>query len=1131
MLGRLIQGYSKVPSSLESTTEEAHSRSLLWPQHLPEHARGLLSSPPSTPVGSPTFRIGPFDDKGGLELNETKDVRVIIAQDAFGSMDRPTVLFDTQHRPGAERGGSNSRPEQPIPWNAQQRNRSSTISGPSAAWSRPNRDSENNDKLHRLLDCMFGVTSATKSESSTKMHVLFSGSEQSASPSLTSSSMQKGRATRSPLQRSHTSLQAGPAQKPPTSPKDESSVAEDVILVTRMFTVSLPESKEQILRPETAESPEEAPAHPSGQRSDSFGTGKKPKLVEKKIPMYAIGLLLTMPPEDFRDKLSRPPSRTSFTSSSFPNSFGSDIASSWTVLDTIADSLGSSAYSHKRADRRIEFVTSIWDVILRSLTWIEHVARGDILGLLQQVNREIMASMVKTPKGPQEQRTNQRNIYIRNHHALAEARILRQSCRIVLQRIAAALRIPRVITGTGFLDGHWLDEARYLVQICGSKQQHYFFFNLLTAFLGNHSEWLEKLGISHIGAVSRRRQHKTSPCGILTSRTVIVAERRSVARRLIFLLASFLPTPTGASALEANLLPSKSPLPTPGLPSSSPLKQSFKASGMAEDRQLPFRNQHVSFSAADPSRLSTSASSSGSIDLPGSARQSRPRPQRNDSDAASIRTASMFPISNSSLHLRKASAANAATTPHATNPVAHFAANRDSYFPEDAIADSSESVASADLARILRRDSSSTAATGMPSPKWPALLSGIWPKRQDSTDTNARSPTSARPSSELARRGSAASTSQQTQQGSTKLESMLSEVNGVDVPRPRKAPPRTYQSHHPEQDLEGETIARSIEPPRLRVDEDDGVIDVDVGIAGFMSWDGDTGAIAPPRDHHNSMSIQSLDGVASLRSSISHATGHAGASVGETLNVAGFLKRYHEDFALQAVKPYEELQEEVKQSMLRESRLSEDSIDPYNNEDGAGAGEWIDVCSTLIADLRKYSVEQITLRRQRPQRPQSGSGKPTVMISANQGAEGPQHQFVVEHVTNFDTTLTDAIESILDTVDRYGHGSLGSRSFHKRTTSSSTTTSKDVSTPPSSLSAGNLDSRFRPSNLRANCRQVVADALEEIVKSVKEELHHQDSGRTITRPSEQRREQTSEGNVLREGVRRWLVNEETRNVW
>lgn len=1119
MLGRLIQGYSKGATGLESTTEETHSRALLWPAVHHEANKTIFSSPPATPVGSPTFRIGPFDDRGGLELNDSKDVRIIIAQDAFGGMDRPMVLFDSQHPAIA-----GAKPEPVLQGTPQHKLRSSTISGPSAAWSRPPRETESNDKVNRLLDCMFGVTSATKSESSTKMHVLFSPKEPQTTSAQPSPTIQKAAPARAPLLRSRTSIAPGATQRSPTTGSDESSASEDVVLITRMFTVTLPESKEP-LRSATGESLEED-TQQSSSRSDSFGTGKRPKLIEKKIPMFAVGILLTMPPDDPKAAFSRPPSRTSLASSSFPNSFGSDIASSWTFLESISGSLGSSSHSHKHADRRIELVTNIWDVMLRCLSCLELAAEGDIRVLLQHVNREIMASMVKTPKGPREQRTNQRNVYIRQPHALESINLLRKTCRQVTQRISCALKIPRVITGTGFVEGHWLDEARYLVNVCGSKSQNYFFFSLLTAFLGNHTEWLERIGTPpRTQEILPKQSRRSSPSGFFANRTVIVAERRSIARRLIFLLASFLPTLNGTNGLDKSGLPVKSPLPTPGLPSSSPLKQAFSAAEVGQQYRRHARNQHVSFGAADAVALSTSASSTASAGPSEPWRKARPGLSRMDSDAASIRTTSGFPIAaNTSLHLRKASAANSATTPHQTNPIAYFSAKSDGYFPEDAIADGSESTASADLARILRRDSSSVGAGGMPSPKWPALLTGFWPKRQDTADSSSPKVQSSRSNSpEIFRRGSVASTSGSLKPSGGKLHDMVSEVSGVDVPRVRNS----EEARLSENDIRAGLNKMSPEPPRLHVDVEDGVVDVDVDIPGFLAWEDEHGPVSPPRFHQTSASVQSLSGAMSGRSSISHANDRATSGTHECASVAGFLKRYHEDFGLQAVKPYEDLQDDIKQSMIRESSLLEHDPVIGANADASATQDWTEVCSTIIADLRRFSIERIILRRRRT------AAKDTHMESA---ASAPQptpavveHSFVTEQVLLYDLTLTEAIESMFDNTIRRGSNMADSRSLHQRNISSSTTASANTTTPPSSLSTGYWGRHQRP-QLQANCRQVVAEALEEVVRSVKDDLHVQEGKNAVQDKNAEDATESAE-NVLREGVRKWLLNEETRAVW
>jgi hypothetical protein len=1109
MLGRLIQG-SRGITGLESTTEETHTRGLLFPtQH---DAKTSFSSPPITPIGSPTFRVGPFDDRGGLELNENK-VRIIVAQDALGTMDRGLLLFDSQHQPAK----GDAQPPQTTP---QQRLRSSTVSGLSANWSRPTRESESNDKVNRLLDCMFGASSASmakRSESSTKMHVLFSTKDSQSSPSQPSPTIQKSAPVRAPLLRSRTSNPPPATPKSPTPASDET--AEDVILITRMFTVLLPESKEPV-RTATGESLPEDPQQ-SPTRSDSFGTGKRPKLVEKRIPSFGIGILLTMPAEEVKAAFSRPPSRTSLASSSFPNSFGSDIASSWTFLESISGSLGSSAHSHKHADKRIEFVTNIWDVMLRCLTCLELSAKEDIRSLLQQVNREIMASIVKTPKGPREQRTNQRNVYIRQPYALESIQNLRKTSHQVIQRISFALKIPRVTTGMGFVDGHWLDEARYLVNICGTRTQNYFFFSLLTAFLGNHTEWLETMGVPP-PQDAHPKEARPSPNSFLANRTVLIAERRSIARRLIFLLASFLPTPSGVNALDKGVNLPKSPLHTPGLPiSSSPLKQSFSAAETGLDHRRQ-RNQHVSFGAADAVALSTSVSSTASAGPSEPWKKTRPGLSRVDSDAASIRTASGFPIgANTSLHLRKASAANSAATPYLTHPTAYISAKSDSYFPEDAIADGSESAASADLARILRRDSSSLGAGGMPSPKWPALLTGFWPKRQDTGDSNSPKFQNSRSGSpEMLRRGSVASTTGSFHTSGGKLLDMVSEANGVDVPRPRNS----AEIALPHDDIEAGLTATSPDPPRLHVDEEDGVVDVDVDIPGFLSWEDDSGPVSPPKKHNTSTSLQSLSGAVSGRSSISHANDRVASRVQESASVAGFLKYYHEDFTLQAVKPYDELQEDIKQSMIRESSLlDEDALDSPNY-DITTAGEWTEVCSTIVADLRRFTIERIILRRKK-----KTMAKDDLTSAQQPSLVAIEHSFITEQVMNVEAKLREAIEGLLETISRrQGPNASNSRTSHQRNISTSTTASAATTTPPSSLSIGFFGRQNRP-QLQANCRQVVADALEEVVKSVKDDLHVHDARAMSQKQNDDVHE--PEENVLREGVRKWLLNEETRAVW
>src|ERR1051326_1557093 len=103
MLGQLLhsinprRNHARQATFIESDIEDAHTRSLLFPDsttlHHHEHQLHPLSS--SSPVGlySPG---GSYDAlQRDIELDASKDIRIIIAQDESGPMAR-TVLFDSK---------------------------------------------------------------------------------------------------------------------------------------------------------------------------------------------------------------------------------------------------------------------------------------------------------------------------------------------------------------------------------------------------------------------------------------------------------------------------------------------------------------------------------------------------------------------------------------------------------------------------------------------------------------------------------------------------------------------------------------------------------------------------------------------------------------------------------------------------------------------------------------------------------------------------------------------------------------------------------------------------------------------------------------------------------------------------
>ena len=104
---------------------------------------------------------------------------------------------------------------------------------------------------------------------------------------------------------------------------------------------------------------------------------------------------------------------------------------------------------------------------------------------------------------------------------------------------------------------------------------------------------------------------------------------------------------------------------------------------------------------------------------------------------------------------------------------------------------------------------------------------------------------------------------------------------------------------------------------------------------------------------------------------------------------------------------------------------------------------------------------------------------------------------------------------------------------HSRTVSTGTTSS--AKSEPLEISApGKVRDWGRPSILsQSDCRQAVVGALEEVVKSVNDDLtkHHRDVDGKVNLNGKAMKQVTKQDNVLREGVKKWLLNVETRSVW
>jgi hypothetical protein len=714
-------------------------------------------------------------------------------------------------------------------------------------------------------------------------------------------------------------------------------------------------------------------------------------------------------------------------------------------------------------DSNIDFVLRRWDAAVRNLSTIERVARSRIFSLLSQVDDT--SSGRKTPKEKRMQRINQKIIRL-PALSLVDDEDLRKTSLQAINFVRNAFSIPSVRPLPG---GHWLAEARMVAEKCSQKN---FLAVLLSAFLGNHFEWINEIGQELHEKLLLLKWKSQQDKFAMRSRTVIVCEDRILARRLVYILASFL------------------------FPGMQGLK-SIADPGAHRSSTRPREQTLTSMDHLMNGELSTSTSSAEE-DFIGHyiPANRRHKLRRNLSEASSLRTAHLpIPHRDSSFH--KSSAGTTTTvTPNPSTPLAHVITvpqASDSFFanaPTEAV---SASAAAASLQRLRR---SSSTASSIPS-TWGSLLGSIWSNKQISSSNTTV------PSDGLASTSTNSQISQ-FQAPTSQLESMAQEVGTADSTVKSRIGDFSLSSEQPAQDI----------PPRLEVDERDGVVDVDLKhpSALFESY-GSSPDILPAFPTPMSTSTASLDDTRSFFSVGSNWR----TSADRVNNIAGYLKQYQPDFVLQAVRSCSE--KEVRDSMTHMETV------------GPSPGSSYEACNTLIADVRNYSVKRITLRRK---------ARNSEKVPDQELQTSWHDEFSLESILSFDETLADAIDRALDrpsAVPSRLPSPSPSKSRHFRTVSTSTTSTVNAPSPlATSFTPASTKETLQPMPVpQRKGSQLIIDALKEVVGEVDRDLHDSKRSENIPTSANSKpptlKTQKTEENVLREGVKRWLQGAEETSVW
>ena len=1119
MLGRLFggtsSGYSVDGFARDSLIDEEYTRGLLFPPWSSSQDRS--PHPGQLRAG----RVGDYDEWGGLDLDDTKDFRVILAQDALGDSEEPCVLFDTQPAPPCESAATSSKfgtsqlsshsrgnsiaaniksPASPFfspghqsmlsngsttPTLHHVRQRSSTFSGSSDEFDiRSNRGVEIKDDTRNILNCAFG--NAAGVSFGTKMHILSAGFgtgqimlNSPASPARAANLSPGYFRRREPITRASTLGISGSRlsyHERSDLSSGHRSKSGDAVLITKLFSANLPEPREapDFQSPQGTPLAKDVPKSPHNFQSSPSGKPRKPRA--KKTPVYAVILVIQLPSTVSPN--ARPRSHGVLNTSA-------TLRSNQSFTSTISrhnDHIGPQSCINltEPGDPGISAIVERWDIVERALYLLESVAFPKLLRQLEQVD-SFTAALVMKPSKPKEktvQRTNQINIYLLPL-ALSGDTELKDIALQISSRIRRALRIPKVTIGD-MRWGLWNDELIRTANSFSRTQHSGFLANLLTSFLGsNVSDWASLVSDTQLSRQCTQQQQEDDDDGSIHTRTVIISQDRSIARRLIYLLCRFLCTEDHESQ------PGHS---RRGRGSCVPARNDYASNNSLASG---YTTMHRDLSPNLNHQMALESPKRGLGISQGS-------PSRH-SDNMSIRS---IPIPNSDLNVRKSSTVTTSTVaPESSVPVPQFASGP----APGAQSSQASSGASATLSRIWlntnRDGGSSTVST-----RWGSLLSGFWSKESlaDESDTTIAS----------------AASSFRARQGTRFERRAASSVNEGGFPH--ISPPQPLVS---EATPSMESLLSNLLPNKLHVNPDVGVIDVDIGLPGFLGSSTDSGIVSSPIMDR----VRSMPSVASFGSIRSHRQHPLPFEGRPRHRLAGLLPKFHPDYHLQAVRcsrfDLPALKKEIKNAMLYEPCL-EDL--PTNG--------WVDVSNTVIANVQTGSIKRLRLRRKISHTPQQGNctcQPDSARTKVAFGEETPQQSvvngcstvrevaFSEDDITTSEPLITNALQSILARSSNHlSRNESPSRQPRTDESFGGNQTSAEAAHTSPLLGSGRVPNGTVPGSFPAN---MILRALDDVVRSVNatcpEDQKVQDGDMATGKRVRDQPVNAPSHNVLREGIR------------
>ncbi|GAP84778.2 hypothetical protein SAMD00023353_0800870 [Rosellinia necatrix] len=1142
----------------ESVQEEIHTRSLLFPdtQELFHRDDQVFPLPASSAL-QPGSQASTYDYDRDVDF-DVRDVRVIIMQDTLGNVN-PSLLFDSHPGPTIERpapvpGSSQSisqdsrrgptsprkgsqgqitrplaiQPGSPQPRQGAFDRRGSIQSrNYSFAETESQRASrEYREELASFSSCIFANTEVMAYKgTSTKVHVIPSDTRSAVIPS------------------SYAADGRGSLAHPHITTHAHGRLADrKKILVTRLFPINLP-------------SDDPDPAHGVTEENTGFPfpcspdeskpKRKRPKPVPKRTPMYAVALVIPLPatpanPTNLGIAVSKPTFRASSSFNepdAFPSSLGSGRRAAWPMSGSGYGSEFESYYGNESEDR-MDFITQHWDIIMRTLSHLQSAVANSLYPMLKQadssapdplpVNAPVQSGRTASSHSRRGSDTSQAKLpkqYAKlvalPPNALMQDRQTGEEVENAQLRIVTGLCATRVVTGQGRW-GPWREEARWVARWAGSKEQGFFFFNLLTGFLATHTDWLQALSpVWYRRRYYQQQKAKNEEDTSLPSRTVIIANDKMAARRLIFLLSAFLPANQQLPTVRAQRPATSASF---GAFSHSPPSYIVPINKEESLRRKINRRQGRAPSHTRSFSIQSQATTRSMTGIPAQLAHLSIDNQHHERRSSELFKPTNLPLAGSDLNTRKSSAATTNTV-LPDDPVAHFSTMQRS-INRTVRPENRASAAADDLKRSLKRvdslgHSSHASTHSRQSSRWGSVISGLWStRRRDSTASTSQTPDSlGQYDSPLGSPTKAISTKKDELSPLDKqVECKPAEViNGSgthgaaesepDTPRRQAAKQLDPQVRIPNPSGAFES------PVKTSINHDDGVIDVDVQFPDYLT-SFETAVSSP-----SSSGYLSTPGLGSGLDSFEQFSRLA-IDGDAPLNVAGWLQSYHPDFALQAIPPQKGLLEQVRESLKAEPTPA--FVHRNLNSDEWPTEQWVDVSSAIIADTTTFSIKRLRYRRLvKPKATAERNGgsslnhqSPTTVSPSLSPYELPvEEKFEEEELVTLDDALIDAVERVIAQTNDSSRvtSATSSRSVSKRRGRSNSEASEPEEVAPDVR----LDFREVP---RVECKTVVLSALGSIVQEVVEK-REKESKSCQTTSYQVNREKES---ALRGAIRAWL---------